>query len=262
MATKWDDEDFAPYRDAFPEEHRASPAHLQAHVEDLTMRDVKIAYLKNLQGLLWENGYTSSAYSTTLFPDVAPQLRQWKQDGFELAIYSSGSVFAQKLLFAHVSTASSDLGSRPREDSEVQAKEDGEGGVEQTHNPAASSSNHATTSDDTATHNLNGAVGQSQPSGTTDMTDIFSDWFDTVNAGLKTEATSYTKIAKALKFGPREILFLSDNVKEVEAATAAKMRSIVVDRPGNAPIMAEHEKRLQIVNSLKRIHLPPASGKQ
>ncbi|KAI7115577.1 hypothetical protein KC352_g34303, partial [Hortaea werneckii] len=52
LARKWDDADFKPYKDAFPAEHRTSPAALQAHVEDLTRRDVKIAYLKNLQGYL------------------------------------------------------------------------------------------------------------------------------------------------------------------------------------------------------------------
>ena len=75
---------------------------MQAHVEDLTKRDVKVAYLKNLQGYLWEDGYRTGAYSTPLFPDVAPRLKKWKADGVELAIYSSGSVFAQKLLFQHV----------------------------------------------------------------------------------------------------------------------------------------------------------------
>lgn len=74
-------------------------------MEDLTKRDVKIAYHKNLQGYLWENGYESGAYSTPLFDDVVPQLLLWKQEGKEVAIYSSGSVFAQKLLMQHVRDA-------------------------------------------------------------------------------------------------------------------------------------------------------------
>jgi len=49
---KWDDPDFAQYRDAFPAEYRSSPEALETHVRDLTKRDVKIAYLKNLQGMI------------------------------------------------------------------------------------------------------------------------------------------------------------------------------------------------------------------
>lgn len=102
MESKWNDLTFVPYRDAFPEEFRSSPEALQAHVEDLTRRDVKIAYHKDLQGYLWENGYKTGAYSTPLFDDVVPQLLRWRQEDKQIAIYSSGSVFAQKLLMQHV----------------------------------------------------------------------------------------------------------------------------------------------------------------
>lgn len=87
----------------FPPEHRSSPTALQSHVEDLTRRDIKVAYLKNLQGYLWETGYRTGAYSTPLFADVVPKLETWRAEGKDLAIYSSGSVFAQKLLMEHVS---------------------------------------------------------------------------------------------------------------------------------------------------------------
>lgn len=52
---KWDSADFKPYRDAFPAETQASPEAFEAHVKDLTARDVKIAYLKNLQGESYSN---------------------------------------------------------------------------------------------------------------------------------------------------------------------------------------------------------------
>jgi enolase-phosphatase E1 len=102
LATQWDSPNFAPYRDAFPTEHRSSPAALEAHVRDLTARDVKAAYHKNLQGYLWEDGYASGAYATDLFADVVPCLKAWRAEGRDVAIYSSGSVFAQKLLMRHV----------------------------------------------------------------------------------------------------------------------------------------------------------------
>lgn len=51
---------------------------------------------------MWEEGYASGAYATELFADVVPALRGWKEGGRGVAIYSSGSVFAQKLLMRHV----------------------------------------------------------------------------------------------------------------------------------------------------------------
>lgn len=50
LREKWNDPEFKPFRDDFPAEYRGSPEALEAHVKDLTKRDVKIAYLKNLQG--------------------------------------------------------------------------------------------------------------------------------------------------------------------------------------------------------------------
>lgn len=60
---------------------------------------------------------------------------------------------------------------------------------------------------------------------------------------------------------PEEILFLSDNVKEVDAATEAKMRSILVDRPGNAPVSDEDRKRLDVVDSLSEINVATPTAK-
>lgn len=50
LRTRWDDPEFAQYRDAFPEEARSSSEAFEAHVKNLTARDIKVAYLKNLQG--------------------------------------------------------------------------------------------------------------------------------------------------------------------------------------------------------------------
>ncbi|KAK8200704.1 enolase-phosphatase E1 [Zalaria obscura] len=205
LASRWDSPDFRPYRDAFPEEARSSPEAFEAHVKDLTARDIKIAYLKNLQGYLWQAGYEDGAYSSPFFPDVIPQLRQWKASAIQLVIYSSGSVFAQKLLFGHIKD---------------------------------------TTSDD--------------PKATVDLRDLISDWFDTTNAGLKMEATSYSKIAEVLGQQPAEILFFSDNVKEVQTAEQAGMKAVIVDRPGNAPLSEEDKKGRKVVEALDEISLSPA----
>lgn len=54
---------------------------------------------------------------------------------------------------------------------------------------------------------------------------------------------------------PEEVLFLSDNVKEVDAALGAGMKSILVDRPGNAEVSSEDRERLMVVHSLADIKL-------
>lgn len=73
-----------------------------------------------------------------------------------------------------------------------------------------------------------------QPS---DLTPFISAWFDTVNAGPKTEAASYSTILSSNPdIAPARWLFLSDNLEEVGAALASGMRSLPVTRPGNAPM--------------------------
>lgn len=63
--------------------------------------DRKFGPLKTLQGMIWEDGFRNGALRAHLYPDVAPALRAWHAGGIRLAVYSSGSVGAQKLLFAH-----------------------------------------------------------------------------------------------------------------------------------------------------------------
>jgi enolase-phosphatase E1 len=63
--------------------------------------DVKATGLKQLQGLVWKNGYDSGAIKGHVYDDVWPSMQRWKSQGKTVAIYSSGSVLAQKLLFAH-----------------------------------------------------------------------------------------------------------------------------------------------------------------
>ncbi|MGB8170648.1 MAG: acireductone synthase [Chthoniobacteraceae bacterium] len=72
-----------------------------AQVHALMDADVKATGLKQLQGLIWEGGFRSGALRAALFADVAGMLRRWHAEGVELRIYSSGSVQAQRLFFAH-----------------------------------------------------------------------------------------------------------------------------------------------------------------
>lgn len=68
---------------------------------DWIAADKKITALKSLQGLIWENGYRSGEFKANIYPDAVEQLKAWRQCGIELYVYSSGSIFAQKLFFAH-----------------------------------------------------------------------------------------------------------------------------------------------------------------
>jgi enolase-phosphatase E1 len=64
-------------------------------------QDAKVTPLKELQGLIWREGYAAGALHADIYPDVAGSLRDWHAAGVTLAVYSSGSVEAQKQLFAH-----------------------------------------------------------------------------------------------------------------------------------------------------------------
>jgi len=63
--------------------------------------DIKATGLKALQGLVWREGYESGQVQGHVYADVATQFMAWKAAGRQVAIYSSGSVLAQQLLFCH-----------------------------------------------------------------------------------------------------------------------------------------------------------------
>ncbi|HET6177702.1 MAG TPA: acireductone synthase [Candidatus Sulfotelmatobacter sp.] len=72
-----------------------------SYVRWLIARDSKITPLKALQGKIWAAGYHSGDLRGAVYRDVAPALARWRAQGRRLAIFSSGSVLAQKLLFAY-----------------------------------------------------------------------------------------------------------------------------------------------------------------
>lgn len=63
--------------------------------------DRKITPLKTLQGMIWEGGFKSGAFTSHFYADAVAGLRRWHDAGLALYVYSSGSIFAQKLLFGH-----------------------------------------------------------------------------------------------------------------------------------------------------------------
>lgn len=165
-------------------------APLVAYLQWLIDHDIKFPALKELQGRIWASGYACGDLIAPLFDDVAPILRRWHRDGYQLAVYSSGSVAAQQLLYRH--------------------------------------SNNG---------NLEG---------------LFSHWLDT-RTGPKQQSASYGAIAKMLMLEPAQILFVSDAIAELEAASAVGMAVHFSDREGNparapGPFMA--------IKSLADIELP------
>jgi enolase-phosphatase E1 len=157
----------------FPYARARLPAYVAEHGGDLTQllawvdADAKVTELKDIQGRIWAEGYAAGELRGHVYPDAAEALRRWHADGLTLAVFSSGSVPAQKLIFGH-----SDQG---------------------------------------------------------DLSPLFSGWFDTTT-GPKREAMSYVLIADALGISPADILFLSDIVAETDAAKAAGMKALLIDR--------------------------------
>jgi enolase-phosphatase E1 len=67
-----------------------------------------------------------------------------------------------------------------------------------------------------------------------DLTTLLNGYFDTTT-GPKVEMESYRRIALAYGCEPREILFVSDVVRELDAAGKAGMQTVLCVRPGNHP---------------------------
>ena len=78
-----------------------------SYVEWLMDRDRKSPGLKLLQGRIWEGGYRAGVLKGEVFSDVPPALQRWRDAGLLVAIYSSGSELAQRLIFG--TTAYGDL---------------------------------------------------------------------------------------------------------------------------------------------------------
>ncbi|ODV77298.1 2,3-diketo-5-methylthio-1-phosphopentane phosphatase [Suhomyces tanzawaensis NRRL Y-17324] len=90
-----------------------------------------------------------------------------------------------------------------------------------------------------------------------DLNPFLSGYYDITTAGFKQELTSYQTILKDIsrEDDPATVLFLSDNVAEVEAAKASGMQSYIVKRPGNAPLTNEDLQKHKVIESLEELNL-------
>ena len=165
-----------------------------AYVGWLMDRDRKSTGLKALQGEVWRAGYERGELLGELFPDVAPALREWRRRGVPVAIFSSGSATAQRLLFGHTREG--------------------------------------------------------------DLTPLISGYFDT-SVGPKGEAASYRAIARTLGRPPAAVTFVSDVVRELDAARAAALRTFLSVRPGN-PAQPAHAH--PVIRRLDEVEVDDGAG--
>lgn len=98
------DQDVDPEAAALRHEYCKKDTHAAiGYLSWLIEKDRKLTPLKELQGLIWRQGYDQGLLKAPLYPDVPEALGRWKKAGLELSIYSSGSINAQKLLYQHSS---------------------------------------------------------------------------------------------------------------------------------------------------------------
>jgi enolase-phosphatase E1 len=106
---QWKTVDSAPMNDVLEqtrllvlEEQSINLTSKEALFEQLrqwSIEDRKVTPLKTFQGMVWEQGFKSGAIKGHMYPDVKPALERWTVMGMKLAIFSSGSIAAQKQLF-------------------------------------------------------------------------------------------------------------------------------------------------------------------
>lgn len=78
-----------------------SPASIADYLKFLIDEDRKSTILKSIQGNIWQKGYESGELKSVLFEDVPRAFERWKQQRKTIAIYSSGSILAQKQIFKY-----------------------------------------------------------------------------------------------------------------------------------------------------------------
>jgi len=63
--------------------------------------DKKIAPLKEIQGMIWKEGFETGELKAPLYEDAYNKMKIWREKNIPMYIYSSGSVEAQKLFFSY-----------------------------------------------------------------------------------------------------------------------------------------------------------------
>ena len=95
------DEDSAILRRQLDESQRHIHPKVEVYLQLLITADKKSTALKDIQGKIWREGYTTGRISSELYEDAYESLKRWHKQGFRLAVYSSGSIEAQHLLYKY-----------------------------------------------------------------------------------------------------------------------------------------------------------------
>jgi enolase-phosphatase E1 len=82
-----------------------------------------------------------------------------------------------------------------------------------------------------------------------DLSEFIDSYFDTTT-GSKTAIDSYQRIASVLRAPAQEVLFISDVVAELNAASAAGMQTLLCVRPGNPPQTAGKQQIIRIFDEI------------
>jgi enolase-phosphatase E1 len=88
--------------------------------------DRKVTPLKALQGMIWAGGYASGELVAHLYDDAIAALKRWADAGLPVYVYSSGSIAAQRLYFAHTSGGDLTAGLAGHFDTTTGPKQDAE----------------------------------------------------------------------------------------------------------------------------------------
>jgi enolase-phosphatase E1 len=94
--------DVAEQLDAVRRDSNVPQADVERVVEILLSwieEDRKATPLKALQGMVWAQGYHAGQLKGHVYPDAVEALQRWHAAGYQLFVYSSGSIQAQKLIF-------------------------------------------------------------------------------------------------------------------------------------------------------------------
>ena len=75
-----------------------APESVANYLKFLIDVDRKSTPLKSLQGKIWQEGYEAGELVTEMFADVPRAFARWKREEKIIAIFSSGSLLAQKML--------------------------------------------------------------------------------------------------------------------------------------------------------------------
>lgn len=70
--------------------------------------DAKVGPLKEIQGLIWRQGYQDGTLRSHIYAELPRVLKEWKHLGKDVRIYSSGSIDAQRQFFQHVDNGTTD----------------------------------------------------------------------------------------------------------------------------------------------------------